>query len=276
MNQVAVIIPCYKERPTVTEMAAIKQCYKILGKHPIFFVIPEGLNLDYYEKCLGEKVDYVSFAPHFFTSIEEYSELLKQNSFYKAFSNYKYILIYQTDAWVFKDDLLSWCHKGYDYIGAPWFENFSSHENGKELWTVGNGGFSLRRVDKFLQLTDMERRVRSPKYILKYERHNKGGLLRCILMAFGFRNTIKYFIKNHWGFPEDNYFCNLLGQFDNCIINRPTADEACAFSFERSPAYLFEKTNHTLPFGCHAWEKYDKSFWLDKIIVYSLDLRSQV
>ena len=84
-------------------------------------------------------------------------------------------------------------------------------------------------------------------------------------MAFGFRNTIKYYSNKHWGFPEDNYFCNLLGQYDNCLIHRPTADEACAFAFEKSPAFLFEKTNHTLPFGCHAWEKYDKDFWHDKI-----------
>ena len=30
------------------------------------------------------------------------------------------MLIYQLDAYVFKDELLNWANKGYDYIGAPW------------------------------------------------------------------------------------------------------------------------------------------------------------
>lgn len=30
-------------------------------------------------------------------------------------------MIYQLDAWVFNDELSSWCSLGYDYIGAPFF-----------------------------------------------------------------------------------------------------------------------------------------------------------
>lgn len=269
MNTVAIVIPCYKERPNDIEIASIKQCYNVLGNHSIFFVVPDGLKMDYYEQCLGKQVDYVSFAPHFFTSIEEYSELLKYNLFYKAFSNYKYILIYQTDAWVFRDELLYWCQKGYDYIGAPWFEDFSSHEEGKELWSVGNGGFSLRKVVTFDRITRPTFKVKSLKHILKDERHKKGGLLRCLLFALGFRNTISYYSKEYWGFPEDCYFCHVLGPYIH--LNTATPEEALAFAFEKSPAYLFELNHQVLPFGCHAWEKYDKSFWLDKVIVNSRD-----
>jgi len=85
--------------------------------------------------------------------------------FYKRFLNYKFILIYQLDAFVFNDELAFWCNKDYDYIGAPW-SDISSRSIFKELRSklplrykyyyirklsninkfVGNGGFSLRKV----------------------------------------------------------------------------------------------------------------------------------
>lgn len=39
--------------------------------------------------------------------------------FYRRFGKYKYMLIYQLDAFVFSDKLLDFCEMGYDYIGAP-------------------------------------------------------------------------------------------------------------------------------------------------------------
>jgi 23S rRNA G2445 N2-methylase RlmL len=41
----------------------------------------------------------------------------------------------------------------------------------------------------------------------------------------------------------------------------PNAIEAALFSFEVAPEHLFELVGNKLPFGCHAWEKYNKSFW---------------
>jgi len=33
------------------------------------------------------------------------------------------------------------------------------------------------------------------------------------------------------------------------------------FAFEVAPRYCFELNNYTLPFGCHAWPRYDRNFW---------------
>jgi hypothetical protein len=33
------------------------------------------------------------------------------------------------------------------------------------------------------------------------------------------------------------------------------------FAFEVDPRRCYELNNQTLPFGCHAWHKYDRSFW---------------
>ena len=93
--------------------------------------------------------------------------------FYERFLNSKYLLIYQLDAYVFKDELTAWCNRGFDYVGAPWtikkkYENpiykpvlaiksFIYKLKGKPsryAWLgnkVGNGGLSLRKVDTHLK-----------------------------------------------------------------------------------------------------------------------------
>ena len=41
----------------------------------------------------------------------------------------------------------------------------------------------------------------------------------------------------------------------------PSVAEALKFAFEILPRHCYELNHHELPFGCHAWERYDKSFW---------------
>jgi len=41
----------------------------------------------------------------------------------------------------------------------------------------------------------------------------------------------------------------------------PEVEEALKFSFGIVPRYCYELNNNELPFGCHAWENYDKAFW---------------
>jgi hypothetical protein len=81
-------------------------------------VQPEGLENDYITKKYSN-ISVESFPKRYFENIEGYNELLLSASFYERFLDTKYILIYQLDAFVFKDELQEWCDKGYDYI-APW------------------------------------------------------------------------------------------------------------------------------------------------------------
>jgi hypothetical protein len=43
--------------------------------------------------------------------------------FYQAFTDFEFMLIYQLDAFVFRDELADWCRSGYEYIGAPWLRD---------------------------------------------------------------------------------------------------------------------------------------------------------
>jgi hypothetical protein len=38
-------------------------------------------------------------------------------------------------------------------------------------------------------------------------------------------------------------------------------EEGLRFAFEVAPRLCFEMNNRTLPFGCHAWYKFDRTFW---------------
>lgn len=42
--------------------------------------------------------------------------------------------------------------------------------------------------------------------------------------------------------------------------------EALKFAFERFPSKSFKLNNHNLPFGVHAWKKYDEKFWKPYIL----------
>ena len=81
-------------------------------------------------------------------NIDDYNELLVSRAFWQSLP--PYVLLFQTDSFMIRPGIESF--KKYDYIGAPWTRKnlkcFSIPKN------IGNGGFSLRRRDKMLQIID--------------------------------------------------------------------------------------------------------------------------
>jgi hypothetical protein len=93
-------------------------------------------------------------------SIEQYS-----NFMVKELANYfksKYVLVAQYDGFIINPS--KWQHQflKYDYIGAPWPEQFLNHGFPLE-YNVGNGGFSLRSKKLQLALQDPEIQVTRPE-----------------------------------------------------------------------------------------------------------------
>ena len=265
MKQVCVIIPIYKEKPTDWEIASFRQVLKVLSRYDIFLYTYQGLDLSIYTNestNLNKNFNVEYFDQDFFSSVKGYNRLCLSVDFYRRVSKYEYMLIYQLDAWVFRDELEFWCNKGYDYLGAPFFDNFGSHENGDKLWTVGNGGFSLRRI-KFC--------INFLSYKLPIYYHidfNKGvrSFFKSCLKSIGVRNTIKWYVEhmNCW-INEDAFFTIFIKNMSNkkiFIPNLPQPEDAASFSFELSPSYLYGICGNKLPFGCHAFEKYEyETFW---------------
>ena len=228
----AIIIPSYRTTLDPHERVALEQCLKILTpKHPIVQVRPD-------DRESGEYRDYGSIHSlpgRHFSSINDYSRLLLSAEFYDHFRDYDYMLIHQTDAFVFRDELDFWCGRGLDYAGAPWIgQPWLEGQRPKWAWRssiVGNGGFSLRRVSTFRR------------------------------MARLFRPMIDRFIRKtvHSAVHED-VFWSLHAPSLNPLYKIADLDTALRFAFETEPAECFERSQHRLPFGCHAWEKH-LDFW---------------
>lgn len=258
--KITVLIPVYKTNLSTEETLSLKQCFKILSRYDIRLVCPTTLDTTAYNNAIGKDIKAERFEPIFFDGIKGYNNLMTNRKFYKRFESFEYMLIYQLDAWVFTDKLTEWCEKGYDYIGAPWFELHKTHEEGYGFWCCGNGGLSLRRVQAFLRVTNPNTKLLPYReifktYFLSFRTWKKG------LKVLFRENNLRWFKKKHSYLWEDTYFCYGLDE-TSLRLKRPAPEEAAQFSFECSPAYLYSFIGNRLPFGCHAWKKYQyEEFW---------------
>ncbi len=236
-SQIIITIPIYKPAPSIEELASLNQLVKVLGHYPIAFIKPVSLNASVYLRHCPEAT-VIDFEDKYFKNIAGYNALTMSALLYSTFKAYNYMLIYQLDAWVFSDQLTDWANKNYDYIGAPWIEMPPANPNKEPIIDlrflfkdkVGNGGFSLRKISTHLNICTR------------------------------FKWLISIFPKN-----EDMFWSIFAARFLNYKV--PPVSEALYFAFELNPSKSFEITNHILPFGCHAWEKYDIDFWKKYITI---------
>ena len=166
MLPVAIVIPVYKNEMTAYETISLQQCYTVLGNHHIIFVCPKRMELGAFYQSQKSKGQFLFLENKNFESITTYNHMMLSVWFYKLFENYRYILIHQLDSFVFKDELIFWVNKGYSYIGAPWFKGSSSSNEVNELIGVGNGGFSLRKVQDCITVLQSNRKIYSFKYFI--------------------------------------------------------------------------------------------------------------
>jgi hypothetical protein len=265
----AVVTPVYRLPFTDDEKISIRHLRERLGHFDRFMVGPEDLLRS--STVAGEYSDFrpLAFAARHFESIVGYDQLLLSESFYRAFADYEYILIHQLDCLVFSSNLEEWCQRGWDYVGAPWFRGYRDDPAGG-LWAVGNGGLSLRRVASALRVLTSNRVLENSK-IVGVMAQQLGSLpprrkrvlaMGSALFEHGDRGTARWLVRQfgRFGVNEDLFWA--FGAWRLAPSFRvPTPQEALGFSFETAPRYCFEANSARLPFGCHAWTKYDRKFW---------------
>jgi len=261
-NLCIILITTHKETLSTQEEASLKQCYSILKKHPIRLICPLGINVSNYLKIIPE-AQFEFIDSKWTSNIYMFNRLLILPLLYKKFNRYQYILFYELDAWVFRDDLEYWCNKDYDYIGAPWFEGWGTPSPNAKFIGIGNGGFSLRKVNSHLKALNSFSYVIKPKELIKIFQANKSirGFFNLVKNLTISNNTYKWFndcFMNHdifWGMiVADNFKWFKL----------PSIEEALSFSVETKPS-KFITAPDKLPFGCHAWAKYEPEFWKNYI-----------
>ena len=255
---VAIVVPAYyKPKFTADELISLKHLKKYLYAYDKYFIVPDNISFHNYRE---KGFRYIKFPKKYFFSAKTYNKLLLKETFYETFAKYEYILIYQLDALVFSDQLEKWCNSGYDYIAAPWFGSkigWLSHKQGFPA-NGGNGGFSLRNVKSFLKvLREVKKQI---KRASKNSLIHKLWFVEAILLGKSHKIWLNA-PANNYPFNEDGFWSLEAPKYLNSYKVAPFK-EALKFSFERFPKRCFKLNNNTLPFGCHAWVKYDRSFWL--------------
>lgn len=269
----AVAVPVYRFPLQKREIKSLDYLFKNLGGFDIIFVSPDiEIPTEWRKKITRAEV----FDKKFFSSVDSYSRLLMSEVFYKRFTKYSHILIYQLDCLVFRNDLQQWCEAGWDYIGSPWLQNFTDSDDAPSLWATGNGGLSLRCVAECISLLNFptKKGIYSNPFFPPYH-----GLLPVDIELDKskrgiFERQIPSFIKKYsilspskvkheclkYNFNEDAFWSFESAKFKSDFKVAPP-EVALNFAFEKKPSWCFEQNGRNLPFGCHAWAKYDLSFW---------------
>lgn len=218
-HEVGVVIPYYHCDLKETELISLQQCIKVLKDYPFIFVVPDSMREEDYPKVPGAIFEKIP--KEWLSSVKTYNQMMLKEEFYERFIKYKFILIYQLDAFVFSDRLLEMCQYDYDYIGAPWLRGLFYYISAEKcIWRVGNGGLSLRKVRSVLAL-------------------------------------LKKGCKSDFFLNEDIFF----SISDSDTFRVAPLEIALKFAFETELERCFELNNREIPFGCHAWERYNFSFW---------------
>ena len=244
-NTVKVIIPIYRTYFGELEEKSFLQCAKVLKNYEIVLVQPEGLDNSYITSEFTN-ISVENFPKKYFESIDGYNELLLSASFYERFIDSEFILIYQLDAFVFKDHLMEWCRKSYDYIGAPWiatpedsiwlkyfnkiarkFRSEKKNEREQIFYKVGNGGFSLRKT--------------ASHYLIAKRNES---------FIFDFLNA-----KEKKIYAIEDVFWSIKAPELSADFRIPDYKEALNFAIDRKPEIALRLNNNQLPFGCHGINK---------------------
>lgn len=261
---VAVVVPAYNRSEfTPDEEISFRHLEHFLGKYDKYLVVPQSLAIE----RSGYQIS--RFADSFFGSAIANAKLMLSRQFYERFADYKYVLIYQLDALVFSDQLLEWCDTDLDYVGAPWLASPDSPWVG--LPRVGNGGFSLRKVHSFLRVIDSDRYwidpdeywasfcAGKPTYLqwLNWPRKVFKGIRRFNGVQ---RELSQWHLRPDGTKNEDHFWSDRAVHYDPSF-RVASFEVGLKFAFEVVPQHCFELNHRELPFGCHAWPRYDRSFW---------------
>jgi hypothetical protein len=259
MRTCVVVVPVYRPLTDPAERLSLEQTLETLVNYPVYIVGPTSLQ-QYFDQLCAEfsgRLQYLTFENRYFASVAGYNDLMLSCHFYQAFSAYEYLLIAQTDALVLSDALESWCNKQYSYIGAPWFEGFTTPTLPLTLNSVGNGGFSLRRVPDFLKVL---LRPRIFKNVLM--QHWPGNATSTIYRYIKDYHSLVYRDRHFNIDVNEDVFWGRFVPAQCSFFHVPPPAEAIAFAFEAHPDFLYALNQQALPFGCHAWQRYQPEFWI--------------
>ena len=262
MESVVIAIPVFDSRLSRDEEISLRHLELILGDRPRTFVAPRGLQ----PKRSG--YDVIHFDDEYFESVASYSRLLLDPSFYESLEDYEFVLIYQLDCLVFRDELDRFLSAGYDYVGAPWLADRDHPAAG--FSRVGNGGLCLRRVASCLTVLNENRpRPNAWRAFLRtFRRRESMTWQKRVRVAREVSRGIGWY-RRRYSHNEDHFWADRAHLFDSGF-RVADVETGLSFSFDEAPRACFESLGE-LPMGCHGWFRRDREFWAPHLLPEALD-----
>jgi len=263
---VAIVVPVSNRlQLTADEQISLRHLRHFLSAYDKFLVAPKGLNFQL------EGFETIHLSRKFFGSKRAHDRLLYWPGFFKEFEDYRYILMHHLDALVLSDELMEWCKTDVDYIGAPWMPDADKINAWAKEPRVGNGGFALMKVETVLNVLHERYRTEPTKYwedrvagvveklpasLMYPKRLIPRRLRESTTRRVGERlERMEVNERNNdifWSYQAVKYVPN---------FRIPDWKTGLRFAFEVAPRQCFELNEQKLPFGCHAWPRYDRAFW---------------
>ena len=148
------------------------------------------------------------------------------------------------DMWIYPK-----CKNGYAKFFKEWSDkditNLVKHHRNHPcivMWSIGNGGFSLRKIDSAIQM-------------LEYS--------RSWLQTDPFKDVLVDWEDLFWAY---------CGMKKNLSFKIPPKSIALKFSVQDNVSHAYEKMPAEMPFGCHGWYKDNFDFWKQRIQACGYDL----
>lgn len=263
---VAIVVPAYKLFADLTESEQIswRQATQVYHAYEFVLVCPDTLDTTGYDSpALAHPVRVERFADSYFTGTASYNKLLLSLDFFARFAAFDYMLICQLDVFVFRDDLPAWCAKGYSYVGPPWFAGFEPPLAEAQLWHVGNGGFSLRKIAHALRVLHTRQPIFSwPTLLRECFAAGFGAGLRQLpaVLRRGLLANRTHHSRNDYPGQED-VFWSVICADRFAWYTVPTPQEALMFGFDHHPTLMLELNGGQLPMAFHAWDRHRNDFW---------------
>ena len=256
-----IVVPMISGTLTDDEAVGIQLLRRFGGDHRKLILHPAGLTFDF--DLAG--LETVALDPANFDGISAYNAMLMSPWFYRMFAAFEHILIYQPDCLLLSDRIAPWLARPWSYYGAPYFRR-----NG-QLKSVGNGGFSLRRVVDHLAVLnapDLSLTRASAPMVRQYL---KGTYLGYLVAHLAAQDQSAAAFVSRFDRAEDEFWIYYAGLFSN-RFRLPPAREVVGFAAESRPATVKALNGGQLPLGAHAWAKHDRGFWVQELAMLGVSV----
>jgi len=269
-KSVAIVVPLSTRADlSDDERISMRHLRHHLGAYDRYLIVPKGLELDF------PGFEVKRFARKYFGSAGAHGKLLGTPAFYREFLDYEFIFFYHLDSLALSDQVAAWCATDLDYIGPPWIHCDETPWAGRPR--VGNGGFTLLRVASALRVLANRYRLEPSSFWLDQFTHRAPRwtvrTLQRIQAHYPNSKPLNRLLRE-WREMEDpaaHGRNNDLFWSDKAVRYLPefkvaSLEQGLRFAFEAAPRTCFEMTGGRMPFGCHAWARYDRDFWAPHLL----------